>query len=263
MKAQINGISIGYGDRGTGTALIFLHAFPLNRTMWAPQEDILSRQYRVITMDLRGHGESDAPLWRFSLEQYADDVAGLLDRLSIQQAVLVGLSMGGYVGFAFYRKYADRVKALVLADTRAQADSEEGRTGRFNLAQTAFRKGPGAVADIMLPKLLGATSLKTRPDLAAHVRRIIEGNDVSGMIVDSMAMADRPDSLSLLPLITRPTLVIVGDQDHTTPPAEAEVIAQGIPAAKLAVIPGAGHLSNLEQPEQFNAIVGEFAARLG
>jgi pimeloyl-ACP methyl ester carboxylesterase len=127
----------------------------------------------------------------------------------------------------------------------------------------AFRKGPGAVADIMLPKLLGATSLKTRSDLAARVRRIIEANDISGIIVDSMAMADRPDSLSLLPRITCPALVIVGDQDQTTPPAEAEVIAQGIPGAKLAVIVGAAHLSNLEQPEQFNAIVGEFAARLG
>jgi len=262
MKTQINGLDIAYNDQGTGTPLIFLHAFPLNRTMWAPQEAVLSRQYRVITMDLRGHGESDAPLWRFSLEQYADDVAGLLDHLAIPQAVLVGLSMGGYVGFAVYRKHADRVTALVLADTRAQADSEEGRTGRFNLAQTAFRKGPGAVADIMLPKLLGATSLKTRPDLARHLRRIIEGNDVSGMIVDSMAMADRPDSLPLLPRIACPTMVIVGEEDQTTPPAEAEVIAQGIPGAKLAVIPGAGHLSNLEQPERFNNVVGEFAAGL-
>lgn len=263
MKAQIHDISIGYSDRGIGAPLLFLHAFPLNRTMWAAQEEVLSRQYRVITMDLRGHGESDAPLWRFSLEQYADDVAGLLDHLSIEQAVLVGLSMGGYVGFAFYRKYADRVRALVLADTRAQADSEEGRTGRFNLAQTAFRKGPGAVADIMLPKLLGATSLKTRPDLAGHIRRIIEGNDVSGMIVDSMAMADRPDSLPLLPRITCPTLAIVGDEDQTTPLAEAELIAEGIPGARLAVIPGAGHLSNLEQPERFNEVVGKFAASLG
>jgi pimeloyl-ACP methyl ester carboxylesterase len=230
--------------------------------MWAPQDEVLSRQYRVITMDLRGHGESDAPLWQFSLEQYADDVAGLLDHLAIPQAVLVGLSMGGYVGFAVYRKHADRVRGLVLADTRAQADSAEGRTGRFNLAQTAFRKGPGAVADIMLPKLLGATSLKTRPDLSAHLRQIIEGNYVSGMIVDSMAMADRPDSLPLLPHITCPTMVIVGEEDQTTPPAEAEVIAQGIPGAKLAVIPGAGHLSNLEQPDQFNDVVGKFAAGL-
>jgi 3-oxoadipate enol-lactonase len=262
MKTRINGINLAYNDQGTGIALIFLHAFPLNRTMWRPQEEVLSRRYRVITVDLRGHGGSDAPLWRFTLEQYADDMAGLMDHLSIPRAVLVGLSMGGYVGFAFYRKYAERVRGLVLADTRAQADTEEARTGRFNLAQTAFRQGPGAVADIMIPKLFGATSLKTKPDLVDHVRRMITGNEVSGIIVDLIAMGDRPDSLSLLPQITCPTVVIVGEEDHTTPAADARLIAQGIAGAKLAVIPGAGHISNLEQPEQFNKIVGEFAAGL-
>ena len=262
MKTRINGINLAYNDQGTGTALIFLHAFPLNRTMWRPQEEALSRRYRVVVVDLRGHGESDAPLWRFTLEQYADDVVGLMDHLSIPRAMLVGLSMGGYVGFAFYRKYAERVRGLVLADTRAQADTDEARTGRFNLAQTAFRQGPEAVADIMIPKLLGATSLKTKPDLVDHVRRMITGNEVSGMIVDLIAMADRPDSLSLLPQITCPTVVIVGEEDHTTPAADARLIAQGIAGAKLAVIPGAGHISNLEQPEQFNKVIDEFAAGL-
>ena len=262
MKTRINGINLAYNDQGTGTALIFLHAFPLNRTMWRPQEEALSRRYRVVVVDLRGHGESDAPLWRFTLEQYADDVVGLMDHLSIPRAMLVGLSMGGYVGFAFYRKYAERVRGLVLADTRAQADTDEARTGRFNLAQTAFRQGPEAVADIMIPKLLGASSLKTKPDLVDHVRRMITGNEVSGMIVDLIAMADRPDSLSLLPQITCPTVVIVGEEDHTTPAADARLIAQGIAGAKLAVIPGAGHISNLEQPEQFNKVIDEFAAGL-
>ncbi len=263
MKAHINGITLGYNDRGTGMPLVFLHAFPLNRTMWAPQEEALSRRFRTITLDLRGHGESDAPLWRYSLEQYADDIAGLLDHLAIKQAVLIGLSMGGYVGFAFYRKYADRLRAMVLADTRAQADSEEGRAGRFTMAQTAYKKGSGAVADMMIPKLFGATSLGTRPDLAAQIRGIIEGNEPSGIIVDLMAMADRPDSRSLLPKITCPTLVIVGEEDQPTPPADAEVIAQGIPGAALAVIPGAGHLRNLEQPDRFNDVVGKFLERFG
>jgi pimeloyl-ACP methyl ester carboxylesterase len=262
MKTLINSINIAYSDQGTGTPLIFLHAFPLNRTMWHPQEETLSGQCRVVTVDLRGHGESDAPLWRFTLEQYADDVAGLMDHLSIQRAVLVGLSMGGYVSFAFYRKYAERVRGLVLADTRAQADSEEARIGRFNLAQTAFRQGPGPVADVMMPKLLRPTSLKTRSDLVGQLRRTIETTEVSGIIVDLIAMADRTDSLPLLPHIACPTLVIVGDEDHTTPPADAQLIAQGIPGASLAVIAGAGHLSNLEQPDQFNKLVGEFTAGL-
>ena len=121
MLAKIDGTHIAYSDNGAGTALVVLHAFPLNRTMWAPQEAHLSRRFRVVTVDLRGHGESDAPLWHSSLEQYAGDVNGLLDHLAIQQSVLIGLSMGGYVSFAFYRKYARRVQALVLADTRAAA----------------------------------------------------------------------------------------------------------------------------------------------
>lgn len=263
MKARINGMTIGYSDRGTGMPLVFLHAFPLNRTMWEPQEEALSRQFRTITIDLRGHGESDAPLWRYSLEHYADDVAGLLDHLAVRQAVLIGLSMGGYVSFAFYRKYADRVRALILADTRAQADSEEARAGRFTTAQTAYRQGAGAVADIMIPKLLGATSLRTKPELAARIRGIIESTEPSGIVVDSMAMADRPDSFPLLAQITCPTLVIVGEEDQPTPPAEARLIAQAIAGATLAVIPDAGHLSNVEQPERFNEAVEKFTEGLG
>lgn len=263
MKTQINGMTIGYHDHGAGMPLVFLHAFPLNRTMWKPQEEALSRRFRTITIDFRGHGESDAPLWRYSLEQYADDVAGLLDHLGVRQAVLIGLSMGGYVSFAFYRKYADRVRGLVLADTRAQADSEEARAGRFAMAQTAYRQGAGAVADIMLPKLLGATSARTKPELAVQIRNIIESNDPSGIIVDSMAMADRPDSTPLLPRIACPTLVIVGDEDQPTPPAEARFMAQAIPGAALAVIAGAGHLSNAEQPERFNEVVEKFLEGLG
>lgn len=262
MLANINGTHIAYSDKGTGTSLVFLHAFPLNRTMWAPQEAHLSRRFRIVTVDLRGHGESDAPLWHYSLEQYADDINSLLDHLAIPRAVLIGLSMGGYVNFAFYKKYARRVQGLVLADTRAAADSAEARTGRFNLAQTAYRKGAGAVAEIMLPKLLGATSIAERPGIVRQVRHMIEACEVSGIVVDSMAMAERLESMSLLPLIKCPTLVLVGEEDGTTPPSEARLMAQEIPGAKLSVIPGAGHISNLEQPDLFNQEIAKFAEEL-
>ena len=158
MFFQTQGIRLAYDDTGSGLPIVFLHAFPLNRSMWAPQVSALSAQFRTIAIDLRGHGESDAPLWSFSLDQYADDVAALLDHLDIPQAVLVGLSMGGYVSLAFSRAYGKRLLGLVLADTRAQADSPDGRTGRFHLAQTAYTQGTEAVANTMLPKLLGATS---------------------------------------------------------------------------------------------------------
>ncbi len=262
MLCHLNGLRLAYDDQGTGLPLIFLHAFPLNRSMWAPQVAALSKQFRTIALDLRGHGESDAPLWSFSLDQYADDVFALLDHLHIPQAVLVGLSMGGYVSLAFSRKYENRLKALVLADTRAQADSPDGRLGRFHLAQTAYTQGSDAVAETMLPKLLGATSLRSRPELVEYARKTIQHAPVSGILVDLMAMADRPDSVAHLRTITCPTLVVIGQEDQTTPLVDAQLMANEITGARLAVIPAAGHLSNREQPDVFNDLLRGFVEEL-
>jgi 3-oxoadipate enol-lactonase len=258
MNARINGINLAYTDQGSGMPLVLLHAFPLNRAMWEPQVRALATRFRVIAPDLRGHGESDAPLWRYTMDQFADDVKGLLDHLSIAKAVLIGLSMGGYILFACQRKYPERITALVLADTRAQADAEEGKTNRFALAQVAHRMGAGAVAEAMLPRLLSPASLQGRPDLVARVRSIITNNQVSGIVGDLMAMADRPDSVPILQQIACPTLVIVGEADQPTPPADARLMAEAIPGARLAIIREAGHLANLEQPEAFNRAVLSF-----
>ena len=174
MHTQVNGITLAYNDWGVGPSIVFCHAFPLNRTMWAEQEKALSSQFRVVTIDLRGHGESDAPLWRYTLDRAADDVIGLLYHLSIRGAVFVGLSMGGYILFALYRKYADRVKGLVLADTRAQADTAEGKQARFQMAQTAYQNTPSAIADIMIPKLLSPARVDeagARPTRTCNDRR--------------------------------------------------------------------------------------------
>ena len=262
MHTQLNNITIGYSDQGNGLPIVFLHAFPLNRTMWATQVNALSSQFRIVTIDLRGHGESDAPLWRYTLEQSADDVRALLDYLAIRQALFVGLSMGGYILFAFYRKYTARVKGLILADTKAQADTEEGKNGRFQLAQIAYKKGPSAIADVMIPKLLSPVTIQTRRNLVQEVRAMIESNQISGIAGDLMAMADRPDSVPLLSRITHPTQIIVGELDQATPPTDARLMADHIPHASLAVIPQAAHLSNLEQPEAFNQIVSAFALNL-
>lgn len=262
MQARINDITLAFNDQGTGLPIIFLHAFPLNRTMWAKQEEVLSSQFRVITIDLRGHGESDAPLWHYSLDQAADDVHGLLDRLSIRQAVFVGLSMGGYILFAFYRKYAECVKGLVLADTKAQADTDEGKQARFEMAQIAYKQGARTIADIMIPKLLSPPTVHTRPELVQRVRRMIEGNQISGIAGDLMAMAERPDSVPLLKQITCPTQIIVGELDLPTPPADAKLMADRISNAHFAIIPGAAHLSNLEQPGLFSETVRSFVANV-
>jgi 3-oxoadipate enol-lactonase len=262
MQTQVNGITVAYNDQGSGLPIIFLHAFPLNRTMWANQEQVLSSQFRIITIDLRGHGESDAPLWRYTLDQSADDVGALLDQLAIRQALFVGLSMGGYLLFAFYRKYSACVKGMVLADTRAQADTDEGKAGRFQMAQTAYKQGPSAIADLMIPKLLSPATIRTRPEIVQNVRSMIEGNQISGIAGDLMAMAERPDSVPLLEYIACPTQIIVGELDQATPPSDARLMAEQIPGARLALIPSAAHLANLEQPGAFNKIVTTFATDL-
>jgi len=258
MFATINGINLAYTDQGRGTPVVLLHAFPQSRAMWAPQVNALSKTHRVIAPDFRGFGDSDAPEGAYTLDRFADDVAELLDHLAIPRAVLVGLSMGGYTLFAFYRKHTARVNGLVLADTRAQADTVEGRAGRFAMAQTAKSKGAGAIADLMLPKLLSPVAQQTKPDLVRQVRSAIERTTVSGIVGALMAMAERPDSVPLLAQIACPVLVLTGELDGPTPPADGNFMAERIPGARLEIIPQAGHLSNLEQPEAFNAAVRTF-----
>lgn len=262
MKARINDVELAFTDEGKGTPIVFVHAFPFGKAMWEPQGKALSKQFRVVAVDLRGHGESDAPLWFYTMEQFADDLKGLLDHLSLSQAVMAGLSMGGYVLFAFYRKYPDRVKALILADTRAQADTAEGKAGRFAMAQLLYKEGAAAIADVMMPKLLSPATLQGRPDLVQRVRSIITGNQLSGIAGDLMAMHDRPDSVALLKQITCPTLVIVGEQDIGTPPSDARLMADNIPGARLEILRGAAHMSNLEQPDAFNRAIRSFVEKL-
>ena len=170
--------------------------------------------------------------------------------------------MGGYILFAFYRKYAARVKGLVLADTRAQPDTAEGKDGRFQMAQIAYKKGPFAIVDTMLSKLFSPTTIKTRPALVQQVRTIIENSQISGIAGDLMAMAERLDSIPLLSQITCPTQIIVGELDQATPPSDAKLMADHIPNARLAIISNAAHLTNMEQPEAFNQIVAAFASEL-
>jgi len=258
MQAQINDLRLEYTDQGTGTPLVLLHAFPLNRTMWAPQIDPFSAHFRTIAIDLRGHGGSSQGHTPFTLDELATDIKDLLDQLTIRQAIFVGLSMGGYILMAFYRLYPDRVKALVLADTRAQADTAEGRAGRFEMIRTAETQGANAIAGIMTPRLLSARTIKTNPDLVGTVRAMIIHNPVETIVADLRAMAERPDSVPLLAQIARPTLLLVGALDQGTPPSDARFMADRIPDAQVTVLPDAAHLSNLEKPQAFNQAVLSF-----
>jgi 3-oxoadipate enol-lactonase len=189
---------------------------------------------------------------------FADDVAGLMDVLGMQNAVLCGLSMGGYAAFAFLRKYPQRVGGLILADTRPGADTPEARANRENVARIAETQGTGAIADLQVPRLLSEYTRQQHPEVEARVRQLIDEATPQGIAAASRGMAQRADSSDLLAGITCPTLVIVGEQDALTPPTVAQDYASRIPGAQYVVIPQAGHLSNLEQPEVFLLAISGF-----
>jgi len=262
MKALLPGkLEIAYEEAGSGPPLLFIHGWPHNRTLWSAQVSGLSTHARCIAPDLRGFGGStvDGP---YSMQRYADDLVALLDALGIDRAVVCGLSMGGYLAFALYRLYPEMMLGLVLADTRAEADTPEQVHWRFTLAQRTAAMGPAAVIAEMLPKLLAPTRYDRDPDFVARVKVMLAAAPVPGIIGALMALAERPDSTNLLPAITIPTLIIVGADDVLTTTADAERMATGIAGAELVVIPDAGHLSNLEQPDRFTAAVERFAERL-
>jgi 3-oxoadipate enol-lactonase len=255
QAATINGIDLAYRDEGQGQPILFIHAFPLHSAIWEPQIAAFSQRHRVIAPDLRGLGASARGSGAASLDQHADDMAALLDQLGLDNVTVAGLSMGGYISFALWRRHRARIAALILADTRAGADSEEGKQGREKNARLAEEQGSGAIADQMLPKLLSANAPAALRD---EVRQIIESNDRVGIAAALRAMAARPDSTPLLAAIDVPTLVIVGAEDALTPPSEAEAMFDAIPGCRLANIPLAGHISNLEAPEAFNTAIDEF-----
>jgi pimeloyl-ACP methyl ester carboxylesterase len=250
---------MAYDDRGRGLPLLFIHGYPLNRTLWEPQIDDLSYTARVLTVDLRGHGESDPMPGPYPMDMLADDCISLLDALGITRPIVIcGLSMGGYVTFAFYRRYAARVAGLILTATRAGADSSESKANRDKSAVLAQEKGADVIAEAMLPRLLSPKTLTTRPELVNRVRKIMRGISVDGIVGDLTGMRDRLDSTPLLTQINIPTLIIYGADDQIIPLSEVEFMHQAIINSELKIIPDAGHLPNLEQPELFNQVVKEF-----
>ena len=261
MIALCDGVEIAYDDIGTGVPVAFLHGFPHNRTLWAPQVGALVDRARCIAPDFRGFGESSrhAP---FSIDQFADDIAMLLRGLGIERAVVVGLSMGGYVAFSLWRRHRSLVRGLVLADTRAGADSEETREKRRALMDVARTRGAGAVADGQITGMIGKTTREKRPALIEEVHRMLESAPVEGIVGALEAMMARVDSTETLATIDVPTIVVVGDEDVLTPPSEAEILHEAIRGSRLEVIANAGHVSNLERPAAFNHVLTEFLASL-
>jgi pimeloyl-ACP methyl ester carboxylesterase len=225
--------------------------------MWRPQLEGVGAGWRYLAPDLRGFGGSPAGAVPVTMDDYAADLEAVLDALEIETAVIGGLSMGGYVVFALLRRAADRVTSVVLADTKAEADTAEGRAGRRAMSELVLSSGVGAVADKMLPKLLSPAS-RANPELVSTVRRLIETNTVQGVDRAIHALTERPDSTPDLPALRVPALVVVGEHDELTPRADSERIHGAIARSQLVVVPGAGHLSNLEAPEAFSTVLANF-----
>jgi len=263
QRITVHGVSLAVEERGDGPAVLFVHGYPLDRTIWSEQIGMLEG-FRCIAVDLRGMGRSDSPDLGYSMSIYAADLAALLDVLGVDDVVLCGLSMGGYVAFEFLRQWRSRVHGLVLMSSRADADAPEMRRARDAAAATAREHGAAAIAESMLPKMLASTTLSRRPDVAERVRAMMARTPVAGIVGALSAMRDREDSHSLLPTLSGiPTLVVVGEADILTPPDQAKAMAAAIPGGRLAVVPGAAHLPPVEQPDATTAILREFLRSLG
>lgn len=249
---RVGDIQLAYTDAGLGQPVVLLHGYPFNRSLWNEQVSALGNSYRVITPDLRGLGESDATPGAATMNRMAQDVAALLDHLEISRAVIGGLSMGGYVALAFYKQFPSRVRSLILADTRAQADTEEGKQTRFQQAEKALAEGMAGIADSMLPKLLTPETVSKRPEVVKRVRDMMLKTKPEGAAGALLGMAERDDQTEMLSQISCPTLILVGREDPITPVADSEKMHRAIAGSRLVVIENAAHVSNVERTDQFN-----------
>lgn len=257
-KRKVRGVEISYDDLGSGPSVVLLHGYPFNRSMWRDQIDELKQHHRVIIPDLRGHGQSEVTSAPATMQNMAGDVASLLETLNISRATIGGLSMGGYVALAFYRLFPLRVRSLILADTCAQSDTEEGKQSREQQAEKALSEGMEGIADALLPKLLNPETVAKRPEVVRRVREMMVETDPEGAAAALRAMAQREDQTSFLSRIIAPTLVIVGSEDAITPVADSELMHREIGGSRLQIIEGAGHVSNIERPEEFNRALIKF-----
>ena len=250
-------------EAGRGPAVVLLHAFPLNASMWSVQREGLGATHRVVCPDQRGFGGTMLGHDEPSLDDVADDVAAMLDARKVDTCVLGGLSMGGYVAMAFLRRHPERVSALVLADTKAGADSPEAAANRHRIADAVIEAGNASLLlDEVLPVLVGTTTKERRPLVHGRVKALVERAPAFAVAWAQRAMAARPDSFDTLRAVRVPTLVVVGEEDTLSPPADAQAMADAVEGARLVTIPEAGHLTAVEAPEAFNAAVAAFLAGL-
>ena|SRR5581483_289335 len=249
---------ISYWELGRGPDVVLLHPFPASHEVWTPVAEALASSYRLVLPDLRAHGESQPGDGPASMEKHATDLLRLCQEAGIQRAVFAGVSIGGYILFEFWRRYRARVSALILCDTRSQADTPEGRANRLAAAEDVTRRGVEPFVESMLPRLLGKSTHTNRPDIVDAARRLMRKSTPAGIAAAQRGMAERPDSGPDLATIDIPTLILVGEEDTLTPVADAEFLHAHIPHSRLRVIPRAGHYAPLENPDACLAAMREF-----
>jgi pimeloyl-ACP methyl ester carboxylesterase len=258
-RVSIGDMELAVVDRGQGVPLLLVHGFPLDHSMWSGQIEGLSDSCRVIAPDLRGFGQSDVTDGTVTMAQLADDLAALLDGLDVNEPVIFcGLSMGGYVGWEFFIRHRDRLRGLVLCDTRAICDTPEGAQGRRDGAAKVLAEGPQVLVDGMIPKLFGRATVANRPELVEQTRQVMMNTPPQGVAAAARGMAQRIDATSLLPKIDCPTLVVVGEEDAISTVDEMRGFAAAIANAQIVEIAGVGHMSPLEDPAAVNKAIREF-----
>ena len=264
MKTQTaGGIEMATVDRGSGPPLLLVHGFPLDHSMWNAQIEALSADYRVIAPDLRGFGRSEVTPGKVTMQQLADDLAALLERLGVEEPVVFcGLSMGGYVAWQFWRRHRARVRGLILCDTRAVADTAEQAAGRLAMADRVVREGPAPLVAGMMPKLFARGAVEADHEVVESLRRVMLGSDPEGIAAAGRGMAERPDVTATLSRIDCPSLVIVGQLDAISTVEEMRRIAAAIPGARFVEIAGSGHMSPMEKPAEVSGAIADFLGGL-
>ncbi len=258
QRIQSDDAEIAYWTLGDGPAVVLLHPFPANHEFWLPVAESLATRYRVILPDLRGHGESGVGEGPATMEKHAADIARIMDATEIGRAPLIGVSIGGYALFEFWRKYRGRVAALGLCNTKAQADGPEARGGRLQAANDVLDRGAQPFLESMISAVLSRTTRETRPDLVDGALRMMRQMSPEDIAQVQRGMAARPDSVETLKTINVPTLLVTGDEDMMTGVNEAEFMRRHIPGSQLRVISKAGHYSPWEQPEEVTRILRQF-----
>lgn len=253
----INANAWSFADTGKGTSIVLIHGFPLDRRVWAEVTPRLAAKHRVITVDLPGFGQSTLAQ-PFSIASLAADLHQLLGHLDALPAYVGGLSMGGYVSLAFAQAFAGKLRGLILVDTKAAGDSAEAKASRVAMAALAKEKGSAPVAEQMLPKMLGAGAIDARPQLVKQLRQMMQACPAKTIEAACLAMKDRDDFTALLPGLKMPVLIVVGETDAITPPIMAAAMCDAIAGARLAVIPAAGHMTPIEQPQQVGQAIANF-----